>query len=588
MEVQLYVYDLSKGLARQISRNFLGTQIDAVYHTSLVFGGIEYFFGAGVQTCYPGSTHHGRPMEIISMGQTQLGLEVILEYLDSLKIIYTAESYDLFLHNCNNFSNDFAMFLVGKGIPSHITSLPQTVLNTPFGQMLKPQLDQAMRGITQTPAPPSSIRQPTTSSNGTTAKHPNYVNSNGAKEPTSRAGMVHNVTRLRELNQLLDSAKSSCAVIFFTSATCPPCKLCYPAYEELAVEAGSKAVLIKVDLSQAHEIGSTYQVRATPTFMTFLNGDKMDEWSGANPGKLLGNIRLLIQMAHPPHPHTSLRLPKLQQPHCKPVTYAKVPPLDKMIAKLGASGNASQVSELKHFIATRTSSEAASAPLPQLPEISTFVIESLQTLPSTSLFPLIDLLRLAFVDPRVSGYFAEDDKELVVPSILSRVNILGDDCPYTVRIVTLQFACNLFTSPLFPPQLLGRSSYTDSLIQLVTSSLLDEEHPAVRVSAASLAFNIAAFNHAQRLEQKDQNTLPESAQVELLASILEATGKEGSSKETVKGLVFALGLLAYGCDVGGEVKDVLGALGAKDIVQGRMGLMAGEEALVKEVLQVVV
>ena len=46
------------------------------------------------------------------------------------------------------------MFLIGDGIPDRITSLPQTVLNTPFGQMLKPQLDKAIRGITQAPVPP--------------------------------------------------------------------------------------------------------------------------------------------------------------------------------------------------------------------------------------------------------------------------------------------------------------------------------------------------------------------------------------------------------------------------------------------------
>lgn len=60
-------------------------------------------------------------------------------------------------------------------------------------------------------------------------------------------GKVHNVTQLRSLETLLDSAKSSCAVIFFTSATCPPCKIVYPAYDELAAEAGKKAVLIKVN-----------------------------------------------------------------------------------------------------------------------------------------------------------------------------------------------------------------------------------------------------------------------------------------------------------------------------------------------------
>ena len=50
------------------------------------------------------------------------------------------------------------MFLVGKGIPPHITSLPETVLQTPFGQMLRPQLDRAMRTVTQAPvASPSAV-----------------------------------------------------------------------------------------------------------------------------------------------------------------------------------------------------------------------------------------------------------------------------------------------------------------------------------------------------------------------------------------------------------------------------------------------
>lgn len=74
-----------------MSAGFLGVHIDAVYHTALVFGGIEYFFGAGVQTTYPGATHHGRPMEVIPMGRTDLPLEIILEYLESLKQVYTAE-----------------------------------------------------------------------------------------------------------------------------------------------------------------------------------------------------------------------------------------------------------------------------------------------------------------------------------------------------------------------------------------------------------------------------------------------------------------------------------------------------------------
>lgn len=55
-------------------------------------------------------------------------MDVIEEYLDSLREIYTVKAYDLWRHNCNNFSNDFAMFLLGKGIPSHIANMPQAVL----------------------------------------------------------------------------------------------------------------------------------------------------------------------------------------------------------------------------------------------------------------------------------------------------------------------------------------------------------------------------------------------------------------------------------------------------------------------------
>lgn len=91
MDVHLYVYDLSQGLARQLSQAFLGIYIDAVYHTSLVFGNIEYFFGAGIQTCLPGSTHHGQPMAMVPMGRTEIPKEIILEYLDSSKEFYTAE-----------------------------------------------------------------------------------------------------------------------------------------------------------------------------------------------------------------------------------------------------------------------------------------------------------------------------------------------------------------------------------------------------------------------------------------------------------------------------------------------------------------
>ena len=587
-----------------MSLTFLGTHIDAVYHTALVFGGIEYFFGAGVQQTYPGATHHGRPMEIIPLGKTDLPLEIILEYLDSLKEVYTVEvgpqsrfryrqvsdmvqSYDLFTHNCNNFTNDFAMFLLGRGIPDHITSLPQTVLNTPFGQMLKPQLDSAMRGITQAPVAPASVpsqHQSSRTSNVFVTSQSNVQENhvNGASGiPT---GQVHQVTTLKKLDALLTRAQDSCAVIFFTSATCPPCKLVYPAYDDLAAEAGDKAILIKVDLSEAYEIGSKYQVRATPTFMSFLKGEKENEWVGASEGQLRGNVRMLIRMAHPPHPHTNLRLHVLQRRH-KSVTYSKIPPLEKLIAKMGPRGNEPSVTALKDFICTREASDTSDAPLPSLPTITSFIVRSVETTPPNSLFPDIDLLRCALIDQRVSGYLASEHSNSTVSKIFTKVNSLSGECPYSLRIVTLQLACNLFTAHILATRLLQDEELCTKLIQLVISSLLDTAHPPVRVAAASLAFNIAAFNHLRRLEEK-HDILKDFAQIELIASLLETLTTENESKDCVRGLLTAIGLLVYGAPREGELVELYNALDAKGTVNAKNSFSDDLKDLISEVEQV--
>ncbi|KAL8728827.1 MAG: hypothetical protein Q9166_005144 [cf. Caloplaca sp. 2 TL-2023] len=534
-------------------------------------------------------------MEVIPLGRTDLPLEIILEYLDSLKQIYTVESYDLFTHNCNNFTNDFAMFLLGKGIPEHITSLPQTVLSTPFGQMLKPQLDNAMRGITQAPVAPAAVspqHRPIGAPSGTMV---GQSSTSGIQLGHTRGidgvsglpnGQVHTVTTLKKLDSLLRSAKDSCAVIFFTSATCPPCKLVYPAYDELAAEAGEKAVLIKVDLSEAYEIGSKYQVRATPTFMSFLKGEKENEWVGASEGQLRGNVRLLIQMAHPPHPHTNLRLSTLQRRH-KSVTYSKIPPLEKLIAKMGSRGNDPAVTALKNFICTREASGASGAPLPSLPAITNFIVQSTEAVAPDSMFPFVDLLRCALVDQRVSGYLAGEHSQSTVHTLLSTPGKLGDACTYSLRIVTLQLACNLFTSPMLAIQLLQEPKLCTPLLQLVTSSLLDTTHPPIRVAAASLAFNIATFNHLRRLDDKE-DLLAESAQVELMASLLETLSSEVYSKDCARGLLTAAGLLAYGAPREGELVELCGALGAKETVGIKKGFSEDLKDLVVEVEQVMV
>lgn len=465
------------------------------------------------------------------------------------------------------------MFLVGKGIPEHITSLPETVLNTPFGQMLRSQLDQTMREVTQAPVPQEAVPR----------QHAHAVSSNGVSsdfrgkpnrvEPKS-VGRVHNITKLQDLELLLSSAENSCVVIFFTSSTCPPCKIVYPAYDALAAEFAGKATLIKVDINQAYEIGSRYQVRATPTFMTFLLGEKEKEWSGANAEKLQGNVRLLVQMAHPPHSHFNLKVPNFQRPHDKLVTFTKLPPLEKLLAKLGSLQYDPAVNALKTFVTNRQSRGPADNPVPSLPSISSFLLHSVKTLDPPSLFPLIDLLRLALVDPRIGSYYAEEPSHLTIHTILSSVSSLNSECPYQLRITTLQLSCNLFSSSLFPPQLLSNPTLSTPIINLITSSLLYPKLPALRISAASTAYNLVAFNHHNaRLELKP-DLLPENAQVELMAALLEtirtgtiSTTEGGMTKDEVRVLLLTVGLLAYAAPAEGELVDLCTALDAKGVLR---------------------
>jgi hypothetical protein len=43
-------------------------QIDAIYHTSIVVGGVEHFYGGGIQEAVPGHTPYGQPIQLLDLG----------------------------------------------------------------------------------------------------------------------------------------------------------------------------------------------------------------------------------------------------------------------------------------------------------------------------------------------------------------------------------------------------------------------------------------------------------------------------------------------------------------------------------------
>ncbi|GAB2214543.1 hypothetical protein Droror1_Dr00018894 [Drosera rotundifolia] len=140
--VTLNVYDLSQGLARQLSTSFLGKSIEAIWHTGLVVYGNEYYFGGGIQHCPAGTTPYGTPIRVVELGVTHIPQEVFEGYLEEISPRYTAETYSLLTNNCNNFSNEVAQFLVGVSIPDYILQLPNEVMSSPMGAVILPMIQQ--------------------------------------------------------------------------------------------------------------------------------------------------------------------------------------------------------------------------------------------------------------------------------------------------------------------------------------------------------------------------------------------------------------------------------------------------------------
>uniref|UniRef100_A0A1B6KCC6 PPPDE domain-containing protein n=1 Tax=Graphocephala atropunctata TaxID=36148 RepID=A0A1B6KCC6_9HEMI len=151
--VLLFVYDLSKGLADQISTYILGTHIDGVWHTSIVVFGQEYFFSQEGINEYPlgvfqSQTVLGEPQKKLTLGYTQVPQSVFQDYIRGLgSSTFNGSEYNLLKHNCNTFSNEVSNFLVGVSIPSDILELPDIIQTTPIGATITRFLEQLTEGI---------------------------------------------------------------------------------------------------------------------------------------------------------------------------------------------------------------------------------------------------------------------------------------------------------------------------------------------------------------------------------------------------------------------------------------------------------
>jgi hypothetical protein len=149
-EVHLAIYDLSMGMARNLSAQFLGPQhaVEIIPHTAILAFGKEYYFGQGIDWCSPHEFRSARgihPIDIHSLGHTTCTEGEFESWCRAQSASrFGADSYDLFRRNCNNFSEEAARhgLRLPNGVPRWILDLPQKVLSSPMGVILRPILDQ--------------------------------------------------------------------------------------------------------------------------------------------------------------------------------------------------------------------------------------------------------------------------------------------------------------------------------------------------------------------------------------------------------------------------------------------------------------
>lgn len=69
-------------------------------------------------------------------------------------------------------------------------------------------------------------------------------------------------------------------LVDFFAEWCAPCRMLIPVLEELAEEKNGEIKLCKVDIDQAQDITSEFQVTSVPTLILFKDGKEVNRTIG--------------------------------------------------------------------------------------------------------------------------------------------------------------------------------------------------------------------------------------------------------------------------------------------------------------------
>ncbi|KAG8714605.1 hypothetical protein FRC09_017445 [Ceratobasidium sp. 395] len=463
--------------------------------------------------------------------------------------------------NCNSFTNDVIGFLTGQHIPAWIRDLPADFLSTPFGASLRPTIDNMFRRPTPGATPPvAHTPTRTTASAGISdlllqavaqrAASGPEAPTTGASAASTVAAPIHISTNSASLTSLLNTHKT--AVVFFTSTNCGPCRMIEPAFEDYAREKGGPDVaFVKVSLDGmgGQGVAAQYGVRATPTFLFFLNGEKTDELKGSDRHELKTKIDLLLYQAFPPHPHMTLAAPGLKKLSTQPIVYEQVPDLSKLLAKLQSTTKSLNISDSDASLAAVADIIRTKGKQPVTDQNFQAFIKASDTLLAAmtpqDIFPVLDLWRLALL---VDGFAT---RCTLGPAGLANVfhiaaehlQKLGPSAPKALALTSLRLQSNVSANSALLRQLMQARDNRSSFTQILVSGLLHQD-AGVRTTASTLVFNVGTHLQRSRRQSPSRPDPVEDGdwEVEVLTALLESLSSE-TDPGAVHRLVSAFGFM---------------------------------------------
>ncbi|KAL2129056.1 hypothetical protein VTI74DRAFT_8284 [Chaetomium olivicolor] len=102
---------------------------------------------------------------------------------------------------------------------------------------------------------------------------------------------VHNIATLEQFKETI--AKNPLVILDAFATWCGPCKAIAPQVARWAEDPAfkDKTYFAKFDVDAVPDLAQELGIRAMPTFIFFKDGEKVDEFRGANPPALLNLLK---------------------------------------------------------------------------------------------------------------------------------------------------------------------------------------------------------------------------------------------------------------------------------------------------------